>query len=106
LGINHPVAEVQLVAVVTASLREYQSLITSLDAGATIQAIPPDIQIVFPPSDCGSPNGNLLSRCHLDGPNITAIFLFDFFKSIYNLFLLISQYPEIFLFSLHLQYSI
>jgi len=61
LGTNHPVAEVQLVAVVTASLRLYQLLLTSLDAGATIQMVPPpDLQIVFPPpSGAGSPNKNV-----------------------------------------------
>jgi len=55
LGTNHPVAEVQLVAVVTASLRKYQFLVTSLDAGATIQTIPPLRQIVFPPPGAGAP---------------------------------------------------
>jgi len=73
VGTNHPVAEVQLVAVVTASLREYQVLLTSLDAGATIQMIPPDIQIIFPPSDSGSPNGNLFVTCHIVGPTMTGI---------------------------------
>jgi len=37
-------------AVVIASLREYQLLETSVDAGAAIQAVPDDLQIKNPPS--------------------------------------------------------
>jgi len=73
VGTNHPVAEVQLVAVVTASLRQYQVLETSLDAGATIQIIPPLIQIVFPPPGAVSPNENLFANCHNVCPTITGI---------------------------------
>jgi len=75
VGTNHPVAVVQLVAVVTASLRSYQLLLTSLDAGATIQMIPPpDLQITFPPpSSAGSPNENLFANCQNVGPTMTGI---------------------------------
>ena len=62
MGTNHPVAEVQLVAVVTASLRKYQVLETSVVFGATIQATPPLRQIRNPLLIILSPSDELCTR--------------------------------------------
>jgi len=92
VGTNHPVAEVQLVAVVTASLRQYQVLVTSLDAGATIQAVPPLRQIKYPPRT-GSPSDAVCTNvdtysfsCQFVGPTIIAAIVLIRSISIYCIF--------------------